>query len=151
MRTPFLVLAALAALVARAPAQNPAPGPPGGGFNEAPDTAGLGLSADQKTKFMAIRNDLMQKNAPLRQQAQQIMGGKTFRDLTPEEREAMRPKLQPIMQQMRDNVRKAREQMEALLTPEQKQKFEERIRQRMQRRGMPGGGEGAERGAPPSN
>jgi Spy/CpxP family protein refolding chaperone len=144
MRTSFLVLAALVALVARTPAQNPPSAPPGPpGLNEAPDTAGLGLSADQKTKFMAIRNDLIQKNAPLRQQAQQIMGGKTFRDLTPEEREAMRPKLQPIMQQIRENFHTAREQLEALLTPEQKQKFEERMRQRMQRRGMPG--------APPSN
>lgn len=138
MRTTFLVLATAVSLVAIAHAQNPPPGAPGRGWGERLDTTGLGLTADQKTKWAAIRDDLMKKNAPLREQATQVMGGKSFRDLTPEEREAMRPKLQPIMDKMRENARKAREQIEAILTPEQKKKFEERMQERMRMR-MGGG------------
>jgi len=143
MRTRLIVLATALGFVAvlprTTPAQNPPSAPPQGRMGEmVVDTTGLGLTADQQAKLKAIRDDLMKKNAPLRDQASQVMGGKSFRDLTPEEREAMRPKLQPIMQQMRENARKAREQVEAILTPEQKKKFEERVQERMHQR-MGGG------------
>ncbi|HUL02482.1 MAG TPA: Spy/CpxP family protein refolding chaperone [Gemmatimonadales bacterium] len=137
MRTILTVLATAFALVATTPPTSRAQGPSGRGPGAGLDTTGLGLTADQQAKWKVIRDDLMKKNAPLREQARQVMGGKSFRDLTPEERETLRPKLQPIMDQMRENARKAREQAGAILTPEQKQKFEARIRERMEMGGEP--------------
>jgi Spy/CpxP family protein refolding chaperone len=138
MRTMLTILATAFALVAIAPVSSPAQGKYGGaGVSAGLDTTGLGLSADQQAKWNAIRDDLRTKNAPLRDQARQMAGGKSFRDLSDAEREALRPKLQPIMDQMRENARKAREQAEAVLTPAQKQKFEARIKERMERGGGP--------------
>ena len=60
-----------------------------------------------------------------------------FRDLSPAERDSLRPKLQPIRQQLMDNARKAHEQIEALLTPEQRQKLEKHMREHEMRGGPP--------------
>lgn len=138
MRNLLIVLAMAVALAVVAPAASSAQAHYGkGGWGAGLDTTGLGLSADQQAKWKKIRDELQQKNAPLREQARQVAGGKSFRDLTPEEREKLRPKMGPIMDQMRDNAKKAREQVEAMLTPEQKQKFEAKVRERMEHGGGP--------------
>jgi len=104
----------------------------------APDSAtleSLALSADQRAKIKPILAQLQQQNAPLREQMRQLTGGRGFRDLSPAARDSLRPKIQPIRQQMMENARKAHEQIEALLTPEQRQKLEQHMRDR----GMAGG------------
>jgi Spy/CpxP family protein refolding chaperone len=103
----------------------------------------LGLTADQRNKIKAIREQAQQQNAPLREQLQQALGGKSFRDLTHEERESLRPKIEPIRKQMMENRRKAHEQINAILTHEQREKLE----QMHKHRGEQGEGEGE---GPPS-
>jgi Spy/CpxP family protein refolding chaperone len=98
----------------------------------------LGLTADQRDKIKAIREHVQQENAPLREQFQLVLGGKSFRDLTHGERESLRPKIEPIRKQMMENRRRAREQINAILTHEQREKLE----QMHKRRGERGEGEG---------
>ena len=127
----FLSAIALAALVGTAPAQQPG-GAPGGGGPPLLDSAAfeqLGLTADQRSKIQAIHERVQQENAPLRQQAEQIMGGKSFRDLTPAQRDSLRPKLQPIREKMMTNVRKGRDDIMKILTPDQQKKFREQMEQ----------------------
>lgn len=92
--------------------------------------ADLGLSADQRAKVAAIRQAVQQENAPLRAQMRQITGGKSFRDLNPAARDSLRPKLDPIRRQLMQNMRKGREQVMAILTPEQRRQFLEHARNR---------------------
>jgi hypothetical protein len=66
----------------------------------------LGLTSEQRDKVRAIRDQVMQENAPLREQVKQVLGGRSFRDLTPEEREQYRPKIEPIRKQMRKTGRR---------------------------------------------
>ena len=89
----------------------------------------LGLTPDQHDKIKAIRDQAQQQNAPLREQLQQVLGGKSFRDLTPEERESLKPQIEPIRKQMMENRRKAREQINAILTPDQRKKLEHEMRE----------------------
>src|SRR5262245_66454397 len=104
MRTTLTILATAVGLVACIPAvtlaQKNTYGPPTGAFTGGIDTTGLGLTPDQQAKWVKVRDELQAKNAPLREQARQAMGGKSMRDLTPEERDKLRPKVQPIMDQM---------------------------------------------------
>ena len=119
----------LAALAGTAPAQQP---PPPGGGPPLLDSAAfeqLGLTADQRAKIQAIHERVQTENAPLRQQAQQIMGGKSFRDLTPAQRDSLRPKLQPVMAKMRANAQKGRDEIMKILTPEQQKKYREQMQQ----------------------
>ena len=51
----------------------------------------LGLTPDQHEKIKVILDQVQQQNAPLRQQVQQILGGRRYRDLSPEERESLSP------------------------------------------------------------
>lgn len=90
----------------------------------------LGLTADQRSKITAIHQQIQQQNAPLREQMRQILGGKSYRDLTPAERDSLRPKLEPIRRQMMDNGRSGREQIMAILTPEQRRKLAAHVRER---------------------
>ncbi len=90
----------------------------------------LGLSTDQRAKVTAIHQQIQEQNAPLREQARQLLGGKSYRDLTPAERESLKPKLEPIRRQMMENRRKGREQIMAILTPEQRRMFSEHVRDR---------------------
>jgi Spy/CpxP family protein refolding chaperone len=126
-----LFLAAALGLLTPAIAQNPA----GPDRRDAFDTSGLGLTADQGTKLKAILDQLQQQNAPLRDQLRQILGGKSFRDLTPAERDAFRPKIEPIRHQIMENRRKAHDQIHAILAPAQQKIVEQRMRERMGRRG----------------
>jgi Spy/CpxP family protein refolding chaperone len=93
---------------------------------------GLGLSAEQKTKIKGIRNQMREQNAPLRQQLMQLTGGKMPRDMTQAQRDSLRPKIEPIRHQMMENARKAHEQIDALLTPDQRAKLKEHMHQRRQ-------------------
>lgn len=84
----------------------------------------LGLTSDQRDKIRAIREQAQQQNAPLREQLQQVLGGKSFRDLTPAERESLKPQIEPIRKQMMENRHKAHEQISAILTPDQRKQLE---------------------------
>lgn len=95
----------------------------------------LGLTADQRVKINAIREQAEQQNAPLREQVQQVLGGKSFRDLTPEERKSFSSKLEPIRKQMKENRHKAHEQISAILTPDQREKLKHQMEERRSRRG----------------
>jgi Spy/CpxP family protein refolding chaperone len=90
----------------------------------------LGLTSDQREKIKAIREQAQQQNAPLREQLQQLLGGKSFRDLTPAERESLKPKIEPIRTQMMENRHKAHEQIKAILTPDQRKQLEHEMRGR---------------------
>jgi Spy/CpxP family protein refolding chaperone len=95
----------------------------------------LGLTQEQRGKVRAIRDQVMQQNAPLREQIRQVLGGKSPRDLTPEEREQFRPKIEPIRQQMMENRKKGRDQIMAILTPDQRKQLEQEMREHRQERG----------------
>ena len=89
----------------------------------------LGLTPDQRTKIDGIREQVDQQNAPLREQIRQVLGGKSFRDLTPEERESFRSKIEPIRKQMKENRRAAHEQISAILTPDQREKLKTHMKE----------------------
>ena len=134
-----IVLSLVAALGLFTPpvvAQMPQGGPPAMALDSA-TLQSLALSADQRTNIQAIVAQMQQQNAPLREQMRQALGGKSYRDLSPAERDSLRTKVQPIRQQLMENGRKAHEQIAAILTPEQRQKFEQQMRERMGR--MEGG------------
>ncbi len=144
MRTTlFAFIAALGLMAAPAAAQQPAPAPappmgrPGTVAGDSAEFEGLGLTADQRAKIKAIREQLQQQNGPLRDQIRQITGGRMFRDLSPAARDSLRPKLEPIRQQMMENGRKAHAQIEALLSPEQRQKLEQHMREHHMEGGPP--------------
>jgi Spy/CpxP family protein refolding chaperone len=122
----------------------------------------LELTAEQKAQVEQIRAELAEKNRPLMEQVRSIVGepeaparrerarrGRRMPQLTAEQREQVRP----LFEQMRENQRAAREQVMALLTPEQKETLEklraEQAERRRERgpRGQRGPGHG--RGAPP--
>jgi Spy/CpxP family protein refolding chaperone len=90
----------------------------------------LGLTSDQRDKIKAIREQAQQQNAPLREQLQQALGGKSFRDLTPAERESLKPKIEPIRKQMMENRKKAHDQISAILTPDQRKQLEHEMHER---------------------
>lgn len=131
MRMTFASLVAVVAfVVSPATAQQPE-------RREAFDTSGLGLTAEQRPKVTGILEQLKEQNAPYRKELDQLLGGRRFRDLTPGERDSLRPQLQPIRHKMMENWSKAREQLDKVLTPEQRKLLEQRMRER---RGMRGEG-----------
>jgi Spy/CpxP family protein refolding chaperone len=101
----------------------------------------LGLTSDQRDKIKAIREQAEQQNAPLREQLKQVLGGKSFRDLTPAERESLKRQIEPIRKQMMENRHKAHEQVDAILTPDQRKQLEHEMRERRdarrERKGQP--------------
>jgi Spy/CpxP family protein refolding chaperone len=138
----FVAGVTLAAVVRTAPAQQGG-GPPGGGPPGLDSAAfeQLGLTPDQRTKIQTIHERVQQENAPLREQAQQITGGRSFRDLSPAARDSLRPKLEPIRSKMMANMQKARDDIMKILTPDQQKKFREQMQHmRGQMRGRMGGG-----------
>ena len=134
MRSTILLLATALGLVAPAAAQNPPPGPPPE-RREAFDTSGLGLTADQRTKITGILEKMKEQNAPYRKQLDEVLGGRRFRDLTPAERDSLRPKLEPIRHEMAENWRKAHDKINEVLTPEQRKLVEQRMKERRAARG----------------
>ncbi len=97
--------------------------------------ADLGLSDEIVAKLQALDKQAQDKNAPLMKQMQDARAGFDFQTATDEQRQAMRQKTQPIMQQIRDNNQAARADVEKLLTPEQVQKLGDLIQQEMPMRG----------------
>lgn len=95
----------------------------------------LGLTQEQRDKVRAIRDQVMQQNAPLREQIKQVLGGKSPRDLTPEEREQYRPKIEPIRKQMMENRKKGRDQIHAILTPDQRKELDKVMKEHREERG----------------
>ena len=138
-----------------APAALVAQGPPGGagrGMMRMPSPvaiavahkADLSLTEDQLTKLQAIETQLQAKNAPLMKQWQDARQGMPdFQSMTDEQRQQMREKMMPIMQQLRTNREAAQADAEKLLKPEQVTKLHEILQQEMPRRGPGGPGQGA--------
>lgn len=129
-------LLAPAALVAQQQPQGPGPrGPRPTAIAIAIDhKADLGLTEDQVTKLTAIQKALEEKNAPIRQKMQEARGGMDFQTMTPEQRQAMREKAMPLMQQMRANNDAARTDMEKLLKPDQITKLQHVLQAEMPQR-----------------
>ncbi|MGH7574664.1 MAG: Spy/CpxP family protein refolding chaperone, partial [Longimicrobiales bacterium] len=84
----------------------------------------LELSADQQAEVERIRAELSEKNEPLREQIRATLGISAddsprrlaFREMTEDQREAVRP----AVDQLRENHRVAREQVLAVLTADQR-------------------------------
>jgi Spy/CpxP family protein refolding chaperone len=131
MRVTSLFLLATLRLVifpTDARAQEQSAGPPRGMDSSA--FSDLGLTPDQRAKIATIREQVQQENAPLREQMHQITGGQSYRDLTQAQRDSLKPQIEPIRRQMMENTRKAREQVMAILTPDQRKKFAARAQER---------------------
>ncbi len=137
----ILLAAALLAPMALSAQQQPGQGPRGRGMMRSPiaiaidHKADLGLSDDVVAKLQTIEQGLQQKNAPIVKQMQDARAGFDVQNATDEQRQEMRQKMQPIMQQLRDNNQAARAEAEKLLTAEQVQKLGDIIQQEMPQRG----------------
>mgnify|MGYP000053028929 CR=1 FL=1 len=89
--------------------------------------ADLQLTNEQVAKLEAIRKKLDEQNAPLLAKLDEARGNAPGggAPASDEQREAMRQRmaeLRPVLQQVRENNRKAIEEASAVLTPEQRQK-----------------------------
>lgn len=145
----MILAAALLVPVALSAQQGPPGGAPGRGMGmrmRSPiaiaidHKADLTLTDDQVTKLQAIDAKLTEKNAPIRQKMQEARPqGVNFQDMTDEQRQAMRDKVMPLMQELMANTQEARTEAEKLLKPEQVTKLQEILQQEMPQRG-PGGG-----------
>ena len=129
MRIPMVSLASLVTVFGLAGGPLAAQQP---GRRWAADSAAyehLGLTSDQRDKIRAIRDQAQQQNAPLREQLQHVLGGKSLRDLTPAERESLKPQIEPIRKQMMENRKNAHEQISAILTADQRKQLEHEMRE----------------------
>lgn len=109
--------------------------------------ADLQLSDDQVAKLQDIEKKVEDKNKPLVEKMRQAWGGgerPDFQSMSDEDRQALREKIRPITQEIRDNDDAARQEANGVLTSEQKSKVEELMQQMRQQR-RSGGGPGAER------
>ncbi|HET9982820.1 MAG TPA: Spy/CpxP family protein refolding chaperone [Longimicrobiales bacterium] len=98
--------------------------------------ADLSLTDQQVTKLQDIQKKLEEKNKPLREQMQKETNGASFRDLTDEQRE----KLRPVFEDLRENSRKAMDEVREVLTPEQQKKMRDLMPMRRGPRGERGRG-----------
>lgn len=83
--------------------------------------ADLNLTDEQVAKLQDIQKKLDEKNKPLREKMEKQTNGASFRDLTDEQREALRP----IMEDLRENSRKSADEVREVLTKEQQDKLRE--------------------------
>ncbi len=98
--------------------------------------ADLNLTDDQVAKLDAIEKQLQEKNAPLREKMRAAMSGAgDFQSMTDDQRQAMREKMQPVMQELRANSQAARADAEKVLKPEQVTKLQQILEQEMPQRG----------------
>ncbi len=139
----ILLAAALLAPVALSAQQQPGQGPRGRGMGmrsaaaiAIEHKADLGLTDEIVAKLQVIEKNLQDKNAPLVKQRQDAMQGMDFQSMTDDQRQQMREKMMPIMQQMRDNNQAARTEVEKLLTADQVKKLGDLIQQEMPMRGQ---------------
>ncbi len=95
----------------------------------------LGLSDELVTKLQTLDKAAQDKNAPLLKQMQDARQGVDFQSMTDEQRQAMREKMQPIMQQIRDNNQAVRADVEKLLNADQVKKLADILQQEMPMRG----------------
>ena len=171
-----MILASLLAAALAAPASLPAQdGPTGerprreapaegvrrGGFPRLLEhRAELGLSAEQVARLEAIAAELRTRNQPLLERLRAARDGRRPRDLTPEQRQALRDSLErhrPLVRELRGNLRDALRQAQEVLTPEQREKARELMRARRAEarrdhprgRHAPGGEHGRRRALPP--
>jgi Spy/CpxP family protein refolding chaperone len=98
----------------------------------------LGLSEEQSAQLRTIRVELREKNQPLQQQVDQVLGprpkpdevramSKSEKKKLAEQRKAawqQHPELKPVGEQIRANRQAAKERALAVLTPEQRQILE---------------------------
>jgi len=100
------------------------------------DTAGFGdlhLTAEQRAQIQAIHEQARRDNEPLRSRIRAILGGRSYLDLSPAARDSLRPQLDPLRQQVMENVLKVQEQVKAILTPEQRHKLAQATMERTNR------------------
>jgi len=141
----FVLAAALLAPAALAAQGQPGQGPRRGMmFRSAAAVAiehkaDLGLTDQIVAKLEAINKQVEDKNAPLMKQMQDARAGFDFQSATPAQRQEMRQKTQPIMQQIRDNNQAARADVDKLLTADQVKKLGDLLQQAMPMRGRPNG------------
>lgn len=115
--------------------------------------ADLALTADQVQKLEAIRAKVDKENGPRWEQLKKAFGDKAPADMTVEERQALRERmqaLQPVSDKVRETNRTATTEARALLTPEQLTKMRDIMRRgpgNRPGRGGPGGS-GGYRGGP---
>jgi hypothetical protein len=102
------------------------------------------LSAEQVARLQVIDRRMEEVNRPLVQRLLELRGGDPVRpeEMTPEQREAFRARVEqarPLMQQIRRNNHEAMREVGTVLNDEQKAKVREHLRQRReQRRGAEG-------------
>src|SRR5581483_7579456 len=99
---PLIAIALSAAASVRA--QQKHAGPPMGMDSSAFED--LQLTADQRSRIQAIHERVQREDAPLRQEMRQMVGGKSYHDLTQAERDSLASKLMPLWRQLRENNRK---------------------------------------------
>ncbi len=138
----ILLAAALLAPVALSAQQQPGQGPGGRGMGmrsaaaiAIEHKADLGLSDELVAKLQTIEKQLQDKNAPLMKQMMDARAGVDPQSMTDEQRQQMREKMMPVMQQVRDNRQAARAEVEKLLTADQVKKLGDMIQQEMPMRG----------------
>jgi hypothetical protein len=96
--------------------------------------AELGLAEDQVRQIEGILARVERENAPRIEQLRAAFGDRKVREMTVDERQQMRERmqqLQPVRQQVRETNRAAGQEIHALLTVEQQQKLRELRRERM--------------------
>ncbi len=82
----------------------------------------LSLTSEQVAKLETIRDQVKRENGPRWEQMKQAFGDKAPADMTVEERQQARERmqaLQPVRDQIRETNRKAMTDARALLTPDQ--------------------------------
>jgi Spy/CpxP family protein refolding chaperone len=101
--------------------------------------AELGLTPDQESRLKQIRKDLHEKNRPLVEQVEAVIGERASREqmkaMSDAEREdyvmaraaegKSHPELQPVYKQLRENRKAAWQQAKTVLTPDQAAKVEQ--------------------------
>ncbi len=101
--------------------------------------AELGLTPDQESRLRQIRKDLAEKNRPLVEQVENVIGERPspeqMRAMTDEQREDFvtarhaegksHPELKPVYKQMRENRKAAWQEAKGVLHPDQQAKVEQ--------------------------
>lgn len=148
MRTFWIIVFAFVALPSLAPAQE--------GGELARELAGsgpvdlllerradVGLSAPQVERLQAVRDELAERNRPLLAELlrirQEVRGmDAPIGEATPEERALFRSRVaeaRPLLERVRLNNRRAMQRVGAILTPQQRVRVRERLRDGWQRGG----------------
>ena len=125
--------AAALAVASPAAAQGPSRGPgPRPGFRGemvgylAQHPQSLNLDDHQAARLRTISSWLKQSDSSLRGQIRAALGGKTFRELSAEQRYQQSRQIRPLTEQLRANRFAAVDSLHAVLTPDQWQRLGER-------------------------